>query len=262
MRNNDLKKTAYKMILTDLDHTLLRSDGTVSEHTLDVLSKCRQNGAKLAIATARYWIGAERYIDLLKPDYEITTDGTLIHSEEECIYDCAFTEEETDLIVREILSRHPSAEITVASGKTVLWNSLHIAESERLHKATYCDYSKPVTCRGNKIAAWMTEKSIAEAIAEKMDCKLQCYRNEDLYAFLPKSSGKVEAIRALSEKSGISVSDFVAFGDDLNDIDMLRTCGTGVAVGNAIPEVKIVADHITLTNDEDGVAEFLNKRFE
>ena len=67
--------SSFKMILTDLDHTLLRSDGTVSEHTLDVLKKCREDGAKLAIATARYWIGAERYIDLLKPDYEITTDG-------------------------------------------------------------------------------------------------------------------------------------------------------------------------------------------
>ena len=259
MPNTDQKKSAYRMILTDLDHTLLRSDGTISEYTLDVLSKCREKGAKLAIATARYWIGAERYIDLLKPDYEITTDGTLIHESDKCIYSSAFTEEETNQIVREILSRHPSAEITVASGKIVLWNSLHISESERLHKAVFCDYSKPLTCRGNKIAAWIPERSVAETISEKMDCKLQCYRNEDLYAFLPKSSGKVQAILSLSERSGIPVSEFVAFGDDLNDIEMLRTCGTGVAVGNAIDEVKKVADHITATNDEAGVAVYLEK---
>ncbi|MBR5057115.1 MAG: HAD family phosphatase, partial [Clostridiales bacterium] len=86
----------FKMILTDLDHTLLRSDGTISEHTLDVLGECRQNGAKLAIATARYWIGAERYIDLLKPDYEITTDGTVVHADDDCIYSSAFTVEETN----------------------------------------------------------------------------------------------------------------------------------------------------------------------
>ena len=69
-----------RMILTDLDHTLLKQDGSISEKTLQVLAACRAKGILFAIATARYWIGAERYIDLLNPDYEITTDGTLVHS--------------------------------------------------------------------------------------------------------------------------------------------------------------------------------------
>ena len=249
----------FKMILTDLDHTLLRSDGTISEYTLSVLEKCRAEGAKLAIATARYWIGAERYIDLLKPDYEITTDGTVVHADDDCIYSCAFTVEETNQIVKDIFAEFHDAEITVATGKTVLWNSLHIAESERLYKAVYCDYSEPLTCGANKIAVVLSKKEMAERIAEKNNCKLQCYRDEDMYAFLPRSSGKVQAILSLSERSGIPVSEFVAFGDDLNDIEMLRACGTGVAVGNAIGEVKEVADHITLSNDEDGVAVYLEK---
>ena len=69
-----------RMILTDLDHTLLKQDGSVSGKTLQILTACRTKGIRFAIATARYWIGAERYIDLLNPDYEITTDGTLVHS--------------------------------------------------------------------------------------------------------------------------------------------------------------------------------------
>ena len=92
-----------KLILTDLDHTLLRTDGTVSERTLDVLRKCRGKGVLFAIATARYWIGAERYIELLAPDYEITTDGTLIHSAEECIYSCEMSEAAANGIVAELL---------------------------------------------------------------------------------------------------------------------------------------------------------------
>ena len=52
-----------KMILTDLDHTLLRSDGGVSEHTKQILKKCQDCGILVVIATARYWIGAERYIE-------------------------------------------------------------------------------------------------------------------------------------------------------------------------------------------------------
>ena len=49
----------------------------------------------------------------------------------------------------------------------------------------------------------------------------------------------------------------VAFGDDTNDIDMLSMCGIGVAVDNALPEVKEVASEVTLSNDEDGVAAWL-----
>ena len=78
----------YKLILSDLDHTLLRSDGSISDYTLDVLKRCRERGILFAIATARYWIDAERYIEMLKSDYEITTDGTLIHSNGNCIYSC------------------------------------------------------------------------------------------------------------------------------------------------------------------------------
>ncbi len=74
---------------------------------------------------------------------------------------------------------------------------------------------------------------------------------------MPAVSGKTAAIKALTEFSGISLKDTVAFGDDLNDIEMLRLCGTGVAVANAIPEVREAADMITFSNDEDGVAGWL-----
>ena len=74
---------------------------------------------------------------------------------------------------------------------------------------------------------------------------------------MPAASGKTTAIKALAETSGISLEDTVAFGDDLNDIEMLRLCGMGVAVANAIPEVREAAGEITLSNDEDGVAEWL-----
>ena len=49
----------------------------------------------------------------------------------------------------------------------------------------------------------------------------------------------------------------IAFGDDFSDMGMLKLCGKGIAMGNAIPQVKEIADDITLTNDEDGVAVYL-----
>ena len=250
-----------RLILSDLDHTLLRSDGSISDRTLEVLRRCREQGMLFAIATARYWIGAERYINLLKPDYEITTDGTLIHSNGKCIYSCEFTTEDANGIVQALLEKKPDAEITVANGKTVYWNSKHIAESERLHKATYCEYDKPLECRANKIVAELQDETIALEIAHKFDCKLQSYRGENWFSFLPKDSGKIEAIRAMSELSGIDISDMAAFGDDKNDMEMLKICGKGIAVSNAIKEVLDLADEVTASNDEDGVAVWIEKNY-
>ena len=246
-----------RMILTDLDHTLLKQDGSVSEKTLQILTACRTKEIRFAIATARYWIGAERYIDLLNPDFEITTDGTLVHSHGQCIYSCAFSVSETNAIISGIAEAVPGAEITAACGKTVYWNSHHISESEKLHKAVYCDYSSPLDVQANKIVAELPDESVAREIAAKTNSKLQCYRGEKWYAFMPAASGKTAAIRALAEISGISPEDTVAFGDDLNDIEMLRFCGTGIAVANAIQEVQEAADEITLSNNEDGVAKWL-----
>ena len=246
-----------RMILTDLDHTLLKQDGNISEKTLQILAACRAKGIQFAIATARYWIGAERYIDLLKPDFEITTDGTLIHSQGKCIYSCSFSISETNAIIQSISAAVPGAEITAACGKTVYWNSRHISESERLHKAVYCDYSSPLEVQANKIAAELPDESVAGEIAATANCRLQCYRGEHLYAFMPGGSGKTAAIRALAETSGTGLEDIVAFGDDLNDIEMLKLCGTGIAVANAVPEVLEAADEITLSNDDDGLAKWL-----
>ena len=246
-----------RMILTDLDHTLLKQDGSISEKTLQILAACRAKGIRFAIATARYWIGAERYIDLLNPDFEITTDGTLVHSHGQCIYSCALSLPDTNAIISSISEAVPGAEITAACEKTVYWNSHHISESEKLNKAVYCDYSSPLDEQANKIVAELPDESVAREIAAKMNCKLQCYRGEKWYAFMPATSGKTAAIKVLAETSGISLKDIVAFGDDLNDIEMLKLCGTGVAVANAVPQVLEAADEVTLSNDEDGVAEWL-----
>ena len=63
----------------------------------------------------------------------------------------------------------------------------------------------------------------------------------------------------LAEKLGISLQDIVSFGDDLNDREMLQISGMGVAVSNAVKEVKEIADDVTLSNDEDGVADWIEK---
>lgn len=246
-----------KMILTDLDKTLLRSDGSISEHTKQVLKDCQKSGVYVVIATARYWIGAERYIEEIRPDYEITTDGTLIHRHGEQIYSCNFDVETTNHIIQDLLTKDSKTEITVASGRQVFWNSNHISESEKLHKAVFNDYQKPLSFPANKIVAELPDYETASLIADRNHCRLQSYRGEKWYAFLPKTAGKIQAIRKLSGMLNISLSDIAAFGDDTNDMEMLRMCGVGVAVANSVADVRDIADSVTLSNDEDGVAEWI-----
>jgi hydroxymethylpyrimidine pyrophosphatase-like HAD family hydrolase len=97
---------------------------------------------------------------------------------------------------------------------------------------------------------------------------IQKYLDDALYLTLSrdglgqvmhKEATKSKAIAALAEKWNITNSEIVAFGDDLNDIDMLVYAGIGVAMGNAVGEVKSIADYECLTNDEDGVSEWLAK---
>ena len=86
--------------------------------------------------------------------------------------------------------------------------------------------------------------------------------NNPLLNVTSKTATKPNALRRLLEPQGISLSEVIAFGDDLPDIDMLRECGTSVAMANAFPEVKAICKYETASNDEDGVALVLEKMLE
>ena len=72
-----------------------------------------------------------------------------------------------------------------------------------------------------------------------------------------KNADKGKSLDTLIQYFGIQKEQTVSFGDDINDIPMLKASGIGVAMGNAISQVKDIADYIALTNDEDGVAEYI-----
>ena len=73
-----------------------------------------------------------------------------------------------------------------------------------------------------------------------------------------KDATKLKGIKKALDYYSIELSETVSYGDDYGDIDMLRACGIGVAVENALPIVKEAADYITETNDDDGVAKWIN----
>ena len=83
---------------------------------------------------------------------------------------------------------------------------------------------------------------------------------ESMYYFIgSKEVCKGNAIKHFCASQNIDLKDTVAIGDDFNDISMFEVTGHSVAMGNALDEIKKYADEITLSNDEDGVAKFLEK---
>lgn len=105
-----------------------------------------------------------------------------------------------------------------------------------------------------KIAASLPDRKTAQNIADTCRLRLIGYRDENFYAFIAPAAGKLQAIQALASSLGISLGENAAFGDDENDLDMLKACGKGIAVANALESVKNAADEICGDNDSDGVA--------
>jgi len=114
----------------------------------------------------------------------------------------------------------------------------------------------------HKMMCMGEEKYIDEAyqfLNSNFSDQLHLYRSKPTYIEIAnKSISKLTAIEYLLQTYfDTPIEDVVAFGDNYNDIEMLKAVGTGVAVGNAKPETKEVADVITLAGKEDGVAKYI-----
>lgn len=81
------------------------------------------------------------------------------------------------------------------------------------------------------------------------------------YQFNKAGAAKETAVLALSERARTPLGQIIAFGDDYVDMAMLKLCGKGIAMGNAISAVKAIAGEVIGSNDEDGAAQFLLERY-
>lgn len=244
-----------KAVILDLDGTLLRSDKTVSEKTLSVIDECKKRGVIIVVATARFWFKAEPFLDIIKPDYALLADGTMIFHMEELIHGFPMDSDTSEGLIMELMNRADGNDFVAGTGKILLCSAAGIEEPWR---QTY-DFSSGFYQPLYKIASIMNSHEDAKRLADKFDCRLYSYRGEDLYAFTQKESGKYQAVCALGRLLNIDLQDMIAFGDDENDFEILKYCGKGIAVANAIPLIKEIADDITESNDEDGVANYLEK---
>ena len=217
------------MIVTDLDGTLLREDKTVSKRTKDALHCCREAGIKTAFATGR-GENANQVAPTELFNGSIYNNGALVVTENDIIYNHFLAPEIIDSLLA----------ICVEFG---LEHGLSLHGSET-----------------GKFWTFGCTPEISALIKARLDDDFYLTVARDgLGQIMHKDATKSKAVAALAKHWGIDRCEIIAFGDDLNDIDMLSYAGVGVAMGNALDEVKAVANHICDTNENDGIAKWLEE---
>lgn len=252
-----MNRTNIKMIVTDLDGTLLKDDKQISAHTKAVINQLRNRGILFVVATARPIRAVKTFLPWVNYDAAIFHNGAVILDHKTLLKNWGI--ENPREIVHAILNDKPNYKIAVESNDVMYSNF----NAEEIWSGI--DYIK--TSDFKELKHSYAEKIIIDAPSEEMNI-LKKYITDDLY-MLPSDnriitihniqSSKMNGIKTLAERYHISPSQIVAFGDDYNDIDMLKSCGIGVAVKNALPEVKDAADEITESNEQDGVAKWLER---
>ena len=252
-----------KMIAMDLDSTLLKSDKTVTDYTVEVLSQCRQSGHMVVFATARSESECKSYIELINPHAIITNRGAIVRIGNDIIHRTTIDVETTNNLLMYFLN-HPNAGfITAFTEKGYLVNipaDKHDPAWGEYNPDSYTDFSSGLDCDAYKITVEIFDDVTAnEVLSAFPNIDVVRFTGEDWFSFANKSINKWEGIKALAAHIGIGLENTITFGDDYSDIEMLRECGIGVAVANAITEVKAVADIICDTNENNGVAKWINE---
>jgi len=253
-----------KMIVTDLDGTLLRSDKSISDYTKRVLERCRARGILIAFATARSEISSVRFSREFMPDIFISQGGALARRGSETLWQVVIPPDIASALIRRCMEDTGVLQFGLETGDKYLSTTLfdpsdfgyeHAEEIDFTQLADYNDVCK--------VSIKASGRQVAQAIADDFPAlNFISFRDEDWHTFRAAGATKENALAAVADALEIGADEIAAFGDDMSDIDMLIYAGNGVAMGNAIDEVKAAADFICNSNDEDGVARWLEERVE
>lgn len=247
------------MIVTDLDGTLLKDDKCISQYTSDVIRKLCENGHKFVIATARPLRASKKLLENIKIDAGIYHNGALIYMDGEKT--AGFQIDNVKPIIDSILLEYPKAAIAVESDD-VLYSNF---DADRLWAGTGFVYTK---LNFSELIGRKSDKIIIEVSSLGDMKKYEKFLPTDLYIqlsenkigmIMKKAATKSNGIGLLAKRYNIDVENIIAFGDDYNDIDMLKFCGKGICVKNAVEDAKNVVDYICDTNENDGVAKWIEE---
>lgn len=245
-----------KLIIFDIDGTLLTSDHQVAESTKEVLSQAKQAGHELCIATGRSRVFAKEVIEEVDLDHYILCNGAAAYLHHEQVYKNTLPKAALKRLMN-AAGDHGLDMVFQSMDETKRCSSFDL---ERL-ELTMSSFGKDVP---DLDTTFSNREDIFQALVyygehEKFfdDDEFPEFRFVRWHEYgvdvLPNGGSKAATIRWVAKQMNISLDDVIAFGDGNNDREMLETVGTGVAMGNASEIVRQHADLVTATNDEDGI---------
>jgi len=260
-----------RLVVTDLDDTLLRSDLTISARTLQAINDARQQGVLVTVATGRMPLSCQRFIEQIQIEMPvIMCHGAIVKNMPG-----------GEIIFRRVIEKNLVAEAINKMQAEGMHCQIYLKDkiyTNQLNKwaENWRKLSRLEAEEADLLAILAQEGEGAEKIVSIDEENIIAARYDtfkDLFGgkihltmskphFLEMSAltvNKGTALAFLAERHGIAQEEIMAIGDSLNDIEMIQYAGIGVAMGNARPEVKKVADYITATNEEDGVAQAIEK---
>ena len=266
----------YKLIVTDMDGTLLNSKGEVSRENKEALQELQRRGIHVAIATGRIYTTARlyaKYLGIVTPI--ICCNGAIIKNLEnnEIIYGSPIEREDClkliDMCKEENLYFHFYSEDTIF-GEELKNKMLYFSEwgktlkEEDRIKVEIVKDSKDIVERETvyKFAIQDEDMKLLDCISHRIRNSLdvESYKSlSNMLDIMNKGVGKGRAVEKLGKSLGIRSEEIITVGDNENDISMIQYAGLGVAMGNAEEKVKELSDFVTETNDNNGVAKVIER---
>ena len=248
-----------KLIVTDLDNTLLRRDKTISKYAAEVFRRIRERGVLVAFATARDFRFVTEHISPLfgiVPDIVIADNGALARYNDNDLYKRLIPADTANIL----LSRFDL--VRCASTKNAYFLSGDYANDHWSigKKATVItDFSDAI--KDDALYLDGNVNNSAACITDGFpEVRAVTYSDVSLVTIVHREATKLNALMAVERVLNIAADEIVAFGDDYSDVDWLSYCVNSVAVANAIDEVKSVANYVCGDCDEDGVAKWLAEK--
>ena len=248
-----------KLIVMDLDGTLLTDKKQISTYTAEVLIKAREKGIQVAFATARPRRSTVTVREMFEPDFYIANNGATIYFGETEKRNILFDKEDTKALVGTFLNDERIKGISFETGEGMLSNYSDFSWDKEGWNSHYYDFSQGIEVETPKISFECEDSAVMQKLVDRFP-KLHMYPNhgEHWIQIMDKRATKLNGIKYICEEMGIDLENALFFGDDYNDIETLKACGVGVAVGNAVDEAKQAADYICESNNNDGVAKWID----
>lgn len=271
------------MVCVDLDGTLLNSKHQVCEKSLSVLRKLSKQGVVMVVATGRPAFEAKRYASLIGDQaYYLGSNGTIAGSvsSEEAIFENAFSLEHLDDLLQFSIEHQlnpifsTSNRLYVSSRRDYWMQRFFSYKTNKNLKSNVSLVKNPLTIKALLISSKENAHKVIFFVSnlKKLRKMEPLLRALPLYEtaitsgvcveVTPKGINKGHGVEKLSRHLGIQPSEVIAFGDSENDFEMLKMVGCGIAMGNATPHVKSVANQVTKSNDENGIGTALEALFQ